>query len=170
MRRIGLTVAGVVAIGFVLPQALVMPVLGASATDWNSQTFWYEPWGRSGVHKGIDIFASRGTPLVAPTAGVVVYAGTRPRSGAAVLVLTSKWRLHYFAHLESTTTKRFDWLSQGEAFGTVGATGNAAGKPPHLHYSIVSLVPLPWRADFATQGWKKMFYLDPGAMLLNSAR
>jgi len=24
---------------------------------------------------------------------------------------------------------------------------------------------LPWRADESTQGWKKMFYLDPNQLL-----
>jgi hypothetical protein len=43
----------------------------------------------------------------------------------------------------------------------VGDSGNAKGKPTHLHYSIVTLVPHPWRIDGSPQGWKKMFYLDP---------
>jgi peptidoglycan LD-endopeptidase LytH len=38
-----------------------IPVQGASSKDWHRQTFWFEPWGRSGVHKGIDIFGRRGT-------------------------------------------------------------------------------------------------------------
>ena len=41
----------------VLPEWPQIPVAGASARDWNPRTFWFEPWGRSGVHKGIDIFA-----------------------------------------------------------------------------------------------------------------
>ena len=34
-------------------------------------------------------------------------------------------------------------------------------KPPHLHYSIFTLVPYPWRIDGSKQGWMKMFFLDP---------
>jgi hypothetical protein len=47
----------------------------------------------------------------------------------------------------------------------VGDTGNARGKPPHQHYAVLSVIPYPWRIDGATQGWKKMFYLDPGEIL-----
>ena len=40
-----------------LPETPRIPVSGATAADWNPQSFWYYPWGRSGTHKGIDIFA-----------------------------------------------------------------------------------------------------------------
>jgi murein DD-endopeptidase MepM/ murein hydrolase activator NlpD len=54
-----------------------------------------------------------------------------------------------------------DTTRQGERIGAVGTTGNAKGKSPHLHYSIMTLVPYPWRIDNGKQGWKKMFYLNP---------
>jgi murein DD-endopeptidase MepM/ murein hydrolase activator NlpD len=54
--------------------------------------------------------------------------------------------------------------------GTVGDSGNARGKPPHLHYAIVTLLPYPWRITGQTQGWKKAFFLDPGAWLASAAR
>jgi peptidoglycan LD-endopeptidase LytH len=63
--------------GFVIPEGQrQIPVAGASYKDWNPQSFWYHPWGRSGVHKGIDIFAKEGTPTIAATSGLVVYSGT----------------------------------------------------------------------------------------------
>jgi hypothetical protein len=49
--------------------------------------------------------------------------------------------------------------------GRVGTSGNAIGKPAHLHYSIISLLPLPWRMDTSAQGWKKMFFLNPHELL-----
>jgi len=49
----------------------------------------------------------------------------------------------------------------GRVIGQVGDTGNARGKPPHLHYTVLSAVPYVWRADGSSQGWRKMFYLDP---------
>lgn len=126
-----------------------------------ANSFWYSPWGKSGVHKGIDMFAKRGTPVIASTSGLVVYTGNISMGGNVVAVLGPQWRIYYYAHLASISAKTLSWASRGEAIGTVGNTGDAAGKPPHLHYSVVSLVPHPWRFSTETQGWKKMFMLNP---------
>lgn len=142
-----------------------IPVQGASAKDWHPQSFWFEPWGRSGTHKGIDIFAANGTPLVAPSYGLVLFRGEIQMGGKVMLMLGPKWRLHYFAHLDSYSALPGQPVLPGSLLGTVGSTGNAQGKPPHLHYSVVTLLPYPWRWDDSSQGWKKIFYLDPSAIL-----
>lgn len=152
-------------VGLGWPERLVIPVAGATVNDWNEDTFWYEPWGASGVHKGIDIFASAGTPVIAATGGVVVYSGTLRVGGNAVIVLGPKWRFHYYAHLDSRDVAAGTFVAGGEQLGTVGNSGNAAGKPSHLHYSIVTMLPYPWRITTETQGWKRMFFLDPNAKL-----
>lgn len=160
--------AVVLGIGFAIPEEPLIPVAGATAKDWNPKSFWYEPWGVSGVHKGIDVFAPQGKNVVSAIPGVVIYQGRLGIGGNVVAVLGPKWRVHYYAHLaNSDPSPRF--LSQGEKLGLVGTSGNAAGKPPHLHYSVVSLVPLPWRFSSGKQGWKKMFFLDPGALLQRGA-
>jgi peptidoglycan LD-endopeptidase LytH len=118
------------------------------------------------THKGVDVFAKLGTPVVAATGGLVVYRGEVELGGKVVLVLGPKWRLHYYAHLHQVTAPS-GWVGQGTTLGTVGTTGSAAGKPPHLHYSIVTLLSYPWRIDGDRQGWKKMFYLNPIDYLVN---
>lgn len=155
----------VVSLGFFLPQRLVYPVLGASSSDWNKDSFWFEPWGYSGVHKGIDIFKKRGTPVVAASAGVVVYRGQLELGGNVVIILGPKWRMHYYAHLESISAGSGAVVRPGDKIGTVGNSGNAASKEPHLHYVIQSLVPYPQRYRAGTQGWKRMFYLNPSEEL-----
>ncbi|GAA5217482.1 M23 family metallopeptidase [Corallincola platygyrae] len=148
-------------LGLLLPGSQQIPVEGASKNDWHPDTFWFEPWGRSGVHKGIDIFADNGTPVAASTGGLVMFAGEWPMGGRVVLVLGPKWRIHYYAHLsEDPLTDQF-WVSQGDRLGGVGATGNAIGKAPHLHYSVVTLLPYFWLMSSETQGWKKAFFLNP---------
>lgn len=84
-----------------------------------------------------------------------------PWAENVVVVIGPKWRLHYYAHLKNYNISFFDWLSKGEKLGEVGTTGNAKGNSPHLHYSMITLIPYPWRIDSDHQGWKKMFYLDP---------
>ncbi|MES2889624.1 MAG: M23 family metallopeptidase [Pseudomonadota bacterium] len=159
-----------VALGFALPENAQIPVAGATPKDWNHQSFWYEPWGPSGVHKGIDVFAPRGRNVVSAVPGVVIFQGSRGRGGNVVAVLGPKWRVHYYAHLADGEEPSPRFLARGEKLGLVGTTGNAAGKPPHLHYAVVSLIPLPWRYNgSAPQGWKQMFFLDPGALLLGGA-
>ena len=150
---------------FVVPEWPVIPVFGATPADWNPGSFWSEPWGKSGVHKGIDIFAPKGTAIVAPTYGLVVFRGSIPLGGKVIAILGPKLRLHYFAHLESISVSPGFPVRTGSVIGQVGDSGNARGKPPHLHYAVVSLIPYPWRVDISSQGWKKMFFMDPDAWL-----
>lgn len=150
---------------FAIPENARIPVQGATVRDWNARAFWYEPWGASGVHKGIDIFGREGRPVIASVPGIVIFRGKLKLGGNVVAVLGPKWRLHYFAHLRESNVHLFEWVGKGEVLGSVGTSGNAAGKAPHLHYAVLSLVPRPWKATGQTQGWKKMFFVDPGQLI-----
>ena len=143
------------------PGTLLIPVKNASSNDWNKDTFWHEPWGVSGSHKGIDIFAAKSTEVISPTASIVLYTGEITIGGNIVITLGPRWRIHYFAHLDEINTHIGEILLAGETLGTVGDSGNARGKQPHLHYSHITLLPYVWRIDDSTQGWKKAFYLNP---------
>ncbi len=154
-------------IGLAIPGQPGMPVEGASHLDWNDKTFWYHPWGASGVHKGIDIFADRGTPVLSATPGLVLYAGRLELGGNVLAILGPGWRIHYYAHMDKVHVTG-GFIPTATPIGSVGSTGNAAGKPPHLHYSILTLVPYPWRFSREPQGWKKMFFLDPGEEITSS--
>ena len=151
----------IIVTGLLLPQKISMPVEGADKNSYNPNTFWYYPWGKSVTHKGIDIFAREGTRINSSTPGLVLWTGTNGRGGNAVLILGAKWRVHYFAHLKDISTSHFSIVNSDSKIGTVGKTGNAATTPAHLHYSIVTLLPYPWRIDGSKQGWKKMFFLNP---------
>jgi murein DD-endopeptidase MepM/ murein hydrolase activator NlpD len=134
--------------------------------DWNHHTFWFEPWGTSGVHKGIDIFGEKDTPVVASVNGIVVFSGQFKKGGNVIAILGPKWRIHYFAHLNRLSVDTGTFVSINQPIGTLGDTGNAAGKQPHVHYSILSLIPYPWLATTQSQGWKRMFYLNPHEKLI----
>ena len=95
------------------------------------------------------------------TSGLVFFAGRYGSGGNVILILGPKWRLHYYAHLNSIVIKEGNFVNQNTKIATVGNSGNAKGKPPHLHYAIVTIIPYVWKIDNAKQGWKKMFYLNP---------
>ena len=160
-KRILLGLVLLCLVGLLIPQQLTMPVVGVGKGSYNAQSFWAYPWGKSVTHKGVDIFAPKGTQVQAATSGIVLYAGTIKLGGNVVFVLGPKWRLHYYAHLNTIQAKSLSWVSRGQGIGTVGDSGNAAGKPPHLHYAIQTAIPYPWRMDGDRQGWKKMIYLNP---------
>jgi murein DD-endopeptidase MepM/ murein hydrolase activator NlpD len=158
-----------VLIGYLFPQKFSFPVKGATKKDFSQQSFWYYPWGKSVTHKGVDIFSPVGTDVYSSTGGIVLYSGTINMGGNVVFILGPKWRLHYYAHLSKIETSFFSFISSGELIGKVGQSGNAAGKSPHLHYSVNTLIPLPWQIDGAKQGWKKMFYVNPIPFLNEAA-
>jgi len=153
-------------LGFLLPQRMIIPVENADLNSWDKKSFWAYPWGSSITHKGIDIFAERGTPVIAATNGLVVYTHDGGKGGKSVMILGPKWRFHYYAHLDKIATFSLKPLKRGTRIGTVGDTGNAKGKSPHLHYAMTT--PFPyfnlWDAN-AVHGWKKIFYLNPDIWL-----
>jgi peptidoglycan LD-endopeptidase LytH len=160
-KIVGLALLIVIITGTLIPQDFVNPVKGADKRSYNPKSFWFYPWGKSGTHKGVDIFAPEGTIVQSSTKGIVLFTGEINLGGKVALILGPKWRLHYYAHLQEINTQIFSWVSSEEEIGKVGTTGNAKGKAPHLHYSIVTLLPYFWKVDRYPQGWKKMFYLNP---------
>jgi peptidoglycan LD-endopeptidase LytH len=99
-------------------------------------------------HEGIDIFAPRGTPVIAPSNGMVYGAGTNNLGGKVVWLYDSKRGLtYYFAHLDSQWVKTDLTIKKGDTIGQVGNTGNAIHTAPHLHFGIYqngSRDPLPY--------------------------
>lgn len=119
------TIAFILALGLLLPTRGVIPVQNATAKDWNASSFWFAPWGKSGVHKGIDIFAKRGTPVLASTSGWVIYRGNSAMGGNVIAVLGPKWRIYYYAHMQNIIIKSGDMASKSDVIGSVGDSGNA---------------------------------------------
>ena len=87
---------------------------------------------RKPFRSGVDIFAAEGTNVLSATEGVVVSVDKTGNGGNIIYVLGSKWRLHYYAHLQCVTTHFGAFVHTGEVVGKVGNTGNAAMTRPHL--------------------------------------
>ncbi len=151
----------VLLIGFMIPQDFTIPVEQNGERYWDNSTFWFYPWGESIVHKGVDIFSPKGTNVLAATSGIVLSTIKTGNGGNTIEILGSKWRIHYYAHMDTVLLKPFSVVKCGQVIGKVGNTGNAANCPDHLHYSISTDIPYFWRWDNDVIGWKKMFYLNP---------
>ena len=102
----------ILGIGAVIPQSMIIPVKNATSSSWNIKSFWAYPWGSSITHKGIDIFAEKGTDVIASTHGIVVYTYEGGKGGKTVMVLGPKWRFHYYAHLNEIKTFPFKPLKR----------------------------------------------------------
>jgi murein DD-endopeptidase MepM/ murein hydrolase activator NlpD len=88
-------------------------------------------------HEGIDIFAPRGTPVVAAADGWITGSATNRLGGNVVWLWAPSRRVAlYYAHLDRHAVSRGERVHAGDVVGYVGTTGNARGTPPHLHFGI----------------------------------
>lgn len=102
------------------------------------QSLWGAPrGGGKRTHKGVDIFASRGTPVVAITDGRISFTGEKGLGGKQVWLRDGLFgQSLYYAHLDSILTTTGKRVKTGDTLGFVGNTGNARTTPPHLHFGI----------------------------------
>lgn len=88
-------------------------------------------------HEGVDIFAPRGTPVVAATEGVVTSTANKGLGGKQVWLRDRDRRNSlYYAHLDSIIAEEGMRVKPGDTLGLVGNTGNARTTPPHLHFGV----------------------------------
>jgi murein DD-endopeptidase MepM/ murein hydrolase activator NlpD len=84
-------------------------------------------------HKGVDMMAAKGTPVVAPVSGTVTHRSNR-LGGKSFYLTGDDGDSYYGTHLDDYGSS--GWVAAGTVIGYVGATGNAAGGSPHLHFEI----------------------------------
>lgn len=117
--------------------SLYMPVVGVQPNDL------YDSWhasrdGGRRKHKGIDIFAPKGTAVVAVTDGIISYIGEQPKGGLCLWLTNESGASFYYAHLDRWAPGLFEGMEvrSGDLLGYVGNTGNAKTTPPHLHFAV----------------------------------
>lgn len=97
-----------------------------------------DTWGapRSGgrAHKGVDMLSPRGTPVVAPVAGVVSHRGNSV-GGLSFHLSGDNGHYYYGTHLDSYANVGAGHVAAGTVVGYVGDSGNARGTT-HLHFEI----------------------------------
>ncbi|MBI1301065.1 MAG: peptidoglycan DD-metalloendopeptidase family protein [Alphaproteobacteria bacterium] len=104
------------------------PVRGKIISDFGPK--------KNGLHNdGINIEASRGSPVQAAENGVVVYAGNALKgSGNLVLLRHDDQWMTAYGHLDNIQVREGEVLKRGAKLGTVGSTG--AVSSPQLHFEI----------------------------------
>lgn len=119
--------------------ALIFPVAGRDSRAVKS--YFRDPRdGGRRDHHGVDIFAPRGTPVVAAANGVVTSVGATNLGGKVVWVWDARrGQSHYYAHLSEQAVTAGTLVRAGDLVGYVGNTGNARSTPPHLHFGMYSL-------------------------------
>ncbi|WP_034918280.1 M23 family metallopeptidase [Gillisia sp. CAL575] len=114
----------------------LFPVAGGKNRD--AQSFWgAQRDGGKRSHEGIDIFASRGTPVIATVDGRITSSGEKGLGGKQVWLRdTKRGQSLYYAHLDSVAPIKNYQVKAGDTLGFVGNTGNARTTAPHLHFGI----------------------------------
>lgn len=87
-------------------------------------------------HEGVDIFAPRGTRVLAAADGWVIRTGKSGLGGKVVWMETLDGLRLYYAHLSDREVREGRKLRAGEVVGRVGSSGNAGRRSPHLHFGI----------------------------------
>jgi len=88
-------------------------------------------------HHGVDIFAQRGTPVLAAVPGRVRRVRVTGLGGKVVWLRDPVRNANlYYAHLDSQAVVDGQEVQIGDTLGFVGNTGNARTTPPHLHFGV----------------------------------
>jgi murein DD-endopeptidase MepM/ murein hydrolase activator NlpD len=139
-------------IDFVLAVPEFADTLGAFL--WPADGTVTSPFGRrrSGWHRGIDIRADHGEPVVAAAAGVVVINAVEPRYGRVIKIEHEYGFTTVYAHNDANLVEVGDWVTPGQRIASVGRTGRATNY--HVHFEIrrdgrvynpLYMLPLPSR-------------------------
>jgi len=85
-------------------------------------------------HEGIDVTAPTGTPIVAPAAGKVVFAGNAQGFGLVVEIDHGNGIRTKFAHCSRIAVRVGQQVTRNQLIAAVGSSGLSTA--PHLHYEI----------------------------------
>ena len=90
----------------------------------------------AGLHRGIDVAGLAGTPVRAPAAGTVSFAGTVPHHGRTVTIRTPDGYAVTLVHLGGVAVSRSSPVAEGAVVGTIGPTGDAEHSIPYVHLGV----------------------------------
>lgn len=93
------------------------------------------PWGENAeFHSGLDIRAQQGTPIRAPAAATVAFAGAQHEYGTTIILDHGQDVRSLYGHLSKIIVQPGQKIDRGTVIGYSGNTGRSSG--PHLHYEV----------------------------------
>ncbi|MFT4050149.1 MAG: M23 family metallopeptidase [Solirubrobacterales bacterium] len=109
------------------------PLLGEVITPYRNGS---DPYA-AGQHRGLDIAAPDGSPVLAIVDGRVSYSGRLPDGGQTITLrsVDGEWLISNL-HLSRRDVTRGETVRTGEKIGAVGTTGRRSAAQPHLHLSV----------------------------------
>jgi murein DD-endopeptidase MepM/ murein hydrolase activator NlpD len=117
------------------PRDMVMPIAGRITSGFSGARL-HPILSVLRAHKGVDVAAPSGTPIVAAAAGRVSVVERRLGYGLIVEVEHSGGVITRYAHCKSTSVTVGQHVAAGANIATAGSSGLATG--PHLHFEVIT--------------------------------
>lgn len=117
-------------------------------TDGSYTSGFEVRWGT--MHKGIDLAAPLGTPIVAAQNGTVIDAGPASGFGNWVRVKHDDGTITVYGHMQTIDVTVGQQVTAGQKIAGVGSEGFSTG--PHCHFEVYpdgsnAVDPAPWLAE-----------------------
>jgi len=112
--------------------AIGLPVKGRMTSPFGER--FHPILGYVRFHKGVDLAASEGTPIVAAAEGRILSAGWAGGYGRSVVISHAGGIETRYGHMSRIAAYAGEMVSRGQVIGYVGSTGLSTG--PHLHFEV----------------------------------
>ncbi|NQV52828.1 MAG: N-acetylmuramoyl-L-alanine amidase [Flavobacteriales bacterium] len=119
------------------PDPHQLPIAASTVTGFSAFGARIDPFSSETTkHRGIDLVAPSGTPILASMAGTVLSVQYLENGyGNLVEILHANGSLSRYAHLLESLVVSGQAVNQGEVIGSCGSTGKSTG--PHLHFELL---------------------------------
>jgi murein DD-endopeptidase MepM/ murein hydrolase activator NlpD len=110
-----------------------LPVNGRVTSGYGTR--FHPILGYARFHKGLDLAAAWGTPIVAAADGRVVSAGWHGGYGQQIQIAHADGMATTYGHMSRMAARAGEMVRKGQVIGYVGSTGLSTG--PHLHFEVM---------------------------------